>query len=308
VSITSDALVAAALLRCYWPSTNPPLTTAETLALADQEIAGQLFPQLIAAQGDYYLSTLDYAITAGQEYYRLPARAFGPVRDLIYVEMDGTEISMPVFSLEDIGRPERLRRTFRAQYQACVDGDFLRLSPVPTVTRGDKLRIRYFRAPSTLALASTSSTLVAVDPALPGISTVANPASWIVGTRLDILSSGNAHQTLVDNAAISSIFGGTIFTFGAAPTGPFALLAAGDYAIAAGTTPVAQIPDVMIPLLVHRVAAAMLTANGELEAASREEQIASQRASQAAAMLNPRVMAEPDYIVTRNSALRRGMW
>jgi hypothetical protein len=175
------------------------------------------------------------------------------------------------------------------------------------VTRGDKLRIRYFRAPSTLALASTSSTLVTINPALPSISTVANPASWIVGTRLDILSSGNAHQTLVDSAAISSIVG-TTFTFGAAPTGPFALLAAGDYAIAAGTTPVAQIPDVMIPLLVHRLAAAMLTANGELEAASREEQIASQRASQAAAMLNPRVMAEPDYIVTRNSALRRGMW
>ncbi len=318
--LTANKLINKALRRCFWPAdsgtglgSNAPLSDADILELADEEIAGQLKPQQLTVQGDYDLATLDYAITADQTLYRLPARCFGPVQDVIEVQTDTaqSELSMPIASLEDIARPERLRLRSRTQYLAVVDGEYLRIYPNPTTTDGKLLRIRYFRQPNKLALLATAgkvtarSTVVVLGVPIDQI-TLDTAITFSSATPADCISGGNAHSAIVFDAIPTSAAAGTAaINLNTHPTG-WGDAAIGDYIALAGYTPIVQIPEIMESLLVLRVAAAMLEANGELEAAQRMEVMANQRSDQVEQLLKPRVAAEPKYIITRNSVLRSG--
>lgn len=319
MTITANKLINKVLRRCFWPTdsgtglgSNAPLSDADILELADEEIAGQLKPQQLSVSGGYDLATLDYAITSGQTLYRLPARSFGPVQDVIEVQTDdaASELSMPIASLEDIARPERLRLRSRTQYLATVDGEYLRLYPAPTTT-AKTLRIRYLRQPNKLALLATGakvtarSTVIVLGVPIDQL-TLDTSLTFSASTPADAISGGNAHSAIIfDVIPTAAAAGFANVNMNTYPTG-WGNTAVGDYIALAGYTPIAQIPEFMESLLVLRVAAAALAANGEREEASAVRKEAEQRAEQVAQLLKPRVAAEPDYIVTRNSVLRSG--
>lgn len=319
MTLTANKLINKTLRRCFWPAdattglgSNAPLSDADILELADEEKAGQLKPQQLTVGGGYDLATLDYAITAGQSLYRLPARCFGPVQDVIEVQTDiaATELSMTIASLEDIARPERLLLRSRTQYLAVVDGEYLRLYPPPTVT-AKTLRIRYFRQTNKLALLATAGKITArATVVVLGVSfdqlTLDTALTFSSTTPADVISGGNAHSAIVSDATPAAGAAGVAnINLSLFPRG-WGDAQVGDYVSPAGFTPIAQIPEIMESLFVLRVAAAALEANGETEPAARVEALAKQREARVEQLLKPRVAAEPDYIITRNSVLRSG--
>lgn len=318
--LTANKLISRVLRRCYWPTNsstglgqNAPLSDADILEIADEELLGDVYPQLIAANADYSLATLNYAITAEREYYRVPLHAYGPIADVLLVTAAGDEFSMAMFKLEDVGRPERRNLDWRVQYEAVLDGDFFRLSPVPTTTTGDTLRIRYYHAPSKLALLaacgqiSARATVTVLGVQYDRLTYSGADLSGGVpnaNVAVDVIGAAGAHAITSEQAAADTVMNTTTAAVLAA-SNDWGQAQAGDYIALSGYTPIVQIPELQETQFVVRVAAACLRAKKDFEAAAQEEGYAERLEKKADQVISPRA-AQPDYIVTRNSHLRRG--
>lgn len=302
---TTDSLLTQVRARCFWPASNAPLTDAEILSFADAEIVGSLWPDVLAAQGDYYVSAHDYAITTDYSRYRLPARAYGPIKDVLLVDDSDDEdegTSLPLINLEDLGHGTMKRP--HGRYSSFIDGDYIGLTPVPNATSGT-LRVRFYRHPSTLCLTTAAREIEAADLANGIFDATDGDDIFAAGDLLDIVSAGNAHQTMAGELEVVNV-DATQIDFDTDLTGCGAQL--GDWIADAGTTPVVQVPDSMIPLLVYRTALSCLSAAGDKagfalclqygEAAGLE---AKQRK-----LLEPRSESEPRTVNTMHSTLWAG--
>lgn len=326
MGLLADDLVSKALVRCFWPATNAPITSAEMLALADEEISGRYWPLVISSQGDYYLSWRDAAITAGQRRYRLPMRTYGPIKDVVHVDSSGKLTSLSQINIEDIAHQTITSAGDNIRAQWYFDGDFIGLYPEPVRTEGT-LRIRYYRHPSSLVLQAAAAQVMKVTLNSGGVdklllNTAALPTGWdalIPLLTLDLIGQGNAHQVLAADCiatAVATVVAAKQLSF-AVGTIPSDLGDERDLSLQLGTTnallgyvalvgrtPVVQLPDFMLPALIRQVAGASLRAHGENDAADREDAAAARLLEQAESTAKPRSEAEPNYIVTRNSPLR----
>jgi hypothetical protein len=304
---TADSLLSLVKLRCFWP-TSAPLTNAELLLLADQEILGSLWPRLIAAQADYFLSTLDHDITADYARYRLPDLAYGPIKDVLYLaegDEDEEGISLPMVNIEELGHMSSAR-SGSGSYVAYIDGDYIGLYPKPTTTQGT-LRIRYYRAPSSLVLSAAATQVALFDFEFGGgiardrFEVDSNVGSWTTGSKVDVISAGNAHQVLLDAGVVDTVLTSTVLVFTDLVDGTG--LQIDDYVATHGQTPIVQLPDFMVPLLTYRVASAALMAHGDRDAAKEAAKEAERLSALADQTLSPRSEAEPLTVSMRGSAL-----
>lgn len=315
---TSDEVLTDVLLLCGWPALteNPPLGSTDLLLLADHVIKGQMWPDVLAAQGDYYLQYFDHSITSGKARYRLPRLAFGPIKDVLFID-DGDDEddaeSVPFMNVEEMGYAPRGMRN-RARYLAFIDGDFLGITPIPTSTSGT-LRIRYYRRPNKLTLVAnarqTTGVVTDVDSIVVGGS---SPASiFTAGSHVDVISEGNAHQVLTwsylpTDYQVDSVTpaGSTFVILLEEPhrTEVRDLIELGDWVALQGFTPVVQVPESMIPLLVETVALRALHHEGDKEGFARVAALSSDSARKALGTLDPRSEAEPKRIVPRDTPLR----
>lgn len=304
---TADELVSKVLVRCSWPSDGTaPFTTAEILRIANEEIAGNIWPQVIKSQGDYYTATLDQDVTAGKTRYKLPRNSYGPIRDVLFIDTDDTDhpegSSIPKIDLEEIGRSSGGFGASESGFHFFVDGDLLGLTQgglAPDRTFGT-LRIRYYRHPNTLALAATCTTLTSLVEATKTFNVAAN-LSLANGSRFDIISQGNAHSLLHDRLTVASSTASTVV---ATESIDDTLAESGDYLAPHGTTPILQVPDHMAPWAVQLIAAACLSAHQDKGAASDAAGAARDLAANATSISHPRTEAEPTILAPRNSTLR----
>lgn len=299
---TSDTFVAKVLRRCFWPTTNAPLSSADILAIADEEIAGD-FRQLTAMlQGNWYLTEQDYAITAEQMLYRLPSRMFGPVVDVVLVNSAGDEISLTTINVRDVGH---YSSSGRGPFSHVLQGDFVRLFPTPSSTQ-DTLRIKHYRKPNDLVLSASALQITAVTLASDQLTFGSDPDTLFDTTdEVDVISDGNSHSLLTYENAISAFPGGNVATLTADLSA--SQIAVGDWMAPTGQTPILPIPDELVTALVKRTASECLRAAGERDAAMQEEESADAAWTDAEALLRDRSEAEPKTIITRNSALRSRM-
>ncbi len=306
MALTSDALIAAAKLRAFWPATNAPLTDAQILTLANEEIQGTLYPMVIGAHADYYQTVQDYDIVSGQSQYRLPARAYGPLKDVTIVNEDETEFSVGLIDAEELGQGVGAQGYYAINpagglsFAMYFAGDWMHLRPIPNATL-NTLRVRYYRAPSTLCLLAEATTVAALGNGLTTFTLDSTPAGFS-GARLDLIVGGNAHQTFVDDQAVTTI---TTDVVTLTESGNIEFLAVGDYVSVAGTSPLVQLPDFMLPGAIAQIAAACLDAHGDAMAAGLYAK-ANKLIELAFETAIPRVEGEPKFILTSNSPWRCG--
>lgn len=289
---------------------DPKLTDADLLAIADADIVGELWPLLLKADAQYYVHSRDYAITADQRRYRLPMKTLGPITDVLYVDEDGNETSITVCNPEEVGH---FRRPSACDYWHYIEGDFLSLFPTPNQTTGT-LRIKYYRRPNTLCLSALAraSFQLQFEDTYDGVGVLTTPAEWIAGTAVDLLDAGNAHAVLAEYLSITDIVVGFIgksvrFAVGSVPTdiGDETDLGYLLWVAPTGYTPIVQVPDLVLPLLVARTAESALDSIGDVGGFQRANARASRLQDNAISTLQPRSEAEPNYIVSRNSPHRR---
>jgi len=308
---TADTLLSKALVRAGWPAGdgNAFLTYAEILALADEEIAGELHPLVRGLQTDFYVHSVDYSITADTPEYKLPAKASEQIRDVLYVDAAGNEFSVPWMPLEDIGDPGRYNvnggygvANAVGRYVAYYTGDTIGLRPTPASTDAT-LRVKYWRQPAALTEVTNARIISALTSATRLTMTASLPAAWTTGTVVDVINAGNAHYVHNPDLAVTGT--GSAYIDVASYS---SFVAAGDYVTVEGTTPIVPLPDVAVPLLVRRLALACLEAQKDVEAAAIERAAVTRLTGRLIEALKPRSKGDPSFIVARGSAFRTSPW
>lgn len=308
MAMTGEQLLAAVKRRCGWPRgvDKAPLTDAEMLSVADEELVADARPMVVSVRGEYDLVYKDYTPVAGQSRYRLPARMYDGPRDVCWVDTDGREYQLGTIDLEDV---PRISWTGTApnvrECQFYLEGDYLRLHPAPASALGT-LRVKYVLHPSSIVKTTSvnTSAILTVVSYTAGyvIVTVSgtqfNPDNGVLS---DIVGAGNAHAALVWDAATQSGLG-----LWSVPSAHDPLVVAGDWLCAAGYTPIVPLPDAALSYFVYRVAALCLDAADDAEGFSRMIQHAEKARAEALKTLKPRNQAEPKSVVCRNSPLRVG--
>lgn len=287
--MTADDFLTKVGNACLWSTSQSgwPRTGAQVLSIADGLILGEVFPASIKLTKDYALCTLDHTLVAEYSRYRQPRRMLGPLRDVLYVDADGNESSLPLIDLDDLGHRERLTGASRYHF---IDGDYVGVEPVPESGETGSLRLRYFRAPSRLVLLATATTIAAVDlEADDDELTLDDGSVFSSGDYIDVISAGNAHAVLAEDVRISTLAGDVV-------TADRSLLGSGvergDYVSAQGTSPILQIPDHAIPWLIQLTAAEAMRQH-DPDGAARAERKAEKLYAAMVAIASPRTLSEP---------------
>jgi len=287
------------------PDSGASITDAELLAIADEEITGELFPLLRSLDSGFYLHNDDHSITADQSRYKIAARATEQIADVLYVDSQGNEESLSVMPIEDRGLPSRWAGAASVgsgsgtgRYTAYPDGDFVGLVPTPSTTQGT-LRIRYYRAPGSLTLVANARIVSALTSATRLTLTADPTGLFSIGDDVDIVNAGNSHQVLDPDRDVTAVAANYLDFLAYSSE-----VAVGDYVTAAGTTAIVPLPDVMAPLLIQRVKAALLDALGDERAWMRSQSMIQTLEANVRTMLKPRFKADPKYVVGRGGAWR----
>lgn len=300
---TGVELLAMIRTRARWPSTNAPVSDANLLLLSNDEIASVMWPWLLASQGDYYTTYQDAPITANKTRYRLPDKAFGPIKGAWLVDVAGVERPMSFCGIAELGQDVSTDLDFTAFF----DGDLLGLTPTPKVTDGRTLRIRYYRRPNLLnaaaAEAGTALRVIGTLTSATRLTLTSNVAGSVFGAgrAVDIISQGGNHQVLAESLVITAA-GTATLDFASYPD----VIAAGDHIVDAGLTSLVQLPDYMVPLLAQRVAMIGLDIEGDSDGFERKLALVAELKKEAIGTMQPRQEGEPRMTQPRGTPHRPG--
>lgn len=236
-------------------------TLDNLLPLLDQHLRTVIVPRLLDVGEDYLAATQSFPVTAGQSVYRLPPRSLRLLQ-VSMVDPDGRPRAF--FSRATPTQVTKFRTYNRVRPTGPVEfwwmeASAIQLYPVPTVTDGSTLVLRYARRPSRLVSPDDCNTVTVVDPT--GVGTTGT-LSLLTGP-LDIVKGSPGFESLGDNVTFT--LNGSFVTPGPAL---LAQMEIGDYVCTPGTAPVPQVPLDYLKALEHSVTAQLLRSNGDLDAAA----------------------------------------
>lgn len=274
------------------PSSSPSGSAdADILAHADKMMATRLVPALVQAREEWFVRTQDYALTAGLAEYRLPSRAIAGRLRSVQLVISGATINLARIEPSRIAEFGLVAtQTQGTPWAYYLRGANIVLCP-PPASASNTLRIQYLQRPGRLS--STSQTVATLNTTT-GVGTTTGAHGIANGSDVDFIASSSPFETKATgtlSAASGTGFTTSVTDFGAVPP------AVGDYFVAAGTTPVVQLPPEFYYVLVARTAAALMLSLGFREEAAQQEQHADTLMGDALAMSKVRTEGEPRKVV-----------
>lgn len=253
---TSDFLTSARN-RGNIPSTtnrNNVNSDDSILRMATEELHIKLVPLIMSVREEFYVTSVDIPLVAGQAVYSIPSRAIGLVlRDAQLLV--GTDLtSLIAINSEDISTA-----VTGLPYGHYFQHSDIVLYPTPAVSSGS-LRLRYYIRPSALVPPTEARQIAAIDTGLNTVTLATSPSGWTTNTSLDLVRDIAPH-TFLSTDALPTNVAGPVLTFASLPTG----LAVGDWVCQAEKSPLIQIPKEMRPVLAQMTVIKVLEANGDRE-------------------------------------------
>ena len=303
LSYLATDLIADVHLRGMIPtSTNSgSLTDVNILRVLNQEMQAYVAPLLIELGDEYLVAISTFNTTASEASYAVPDRASGTkLRDVQIRENSSSNY----YSLQRLP-PEQANiaggavQTSRpTHYYVQMDSVVL----VPTPDAAYSTRLKYFRAPSDLVTTGYTTSAGVVSGTV-GAQSIAVTLSTELGADEAVVSVDFLRSVLPFTPQFDAVTA-TVET-----TGNFLDTIATDitdlsgialYASLAGTSPVPQIPEAAISLLVNRAIVVCLRALGDpkVEAAEAACEKEEQRLRN---LLSPRTEGYAQKVVNTNA-------
>lgn len=310
---TSADLIADVRRRAQLPdaAADGAMTDADILALATEEMSLRIVPLVRSAREDYYVMSVDLAVTSGQALYRIHERAqAGGLRDVTIVTASGDEYRIPRIDVEEIGPAESVG----AGLAYVLEGPDIRLVPTPT-SSDLTLRMRFHRAHSRFVPNAETSFAVWSGTTL---SANAIPSTWSglisTGLVIDVYYDTSPFGAIALNQIVTSIDPGSgsfeDFTIVGGLAG-FNLPTNYQLRVGlSGETSNMDAPRECWPLLISSVTARVLEVIGDTTGAQIAHALVERESPRILSLLSPRSEGGRRVIIDRESALRtrRGRW
>jgi hypothetical protein len=287
---TTTTMIADIKLIGSFPTTDSLFSNANYLSILTREQLTTVVPLLNKVNEEYFITEKDYAVTANQISYRIPARAVGSqLRDVQLVSSSG-DVTGLVRLFED-----NRESSNEGQQGYYIKGNSVLLSPTPTTTTGDTLRLIYMRRPSTFVLPSACGEITSINTGTNQVVVSALPSTMTTSTSIDFIQGSSPYDLLSMDTSISSVSGTTV-NFSALPTD----LAVGDYICLSGQACVPMIPEELVDVLIQAALCTCLSSKKD-KSVELELQKLEQLKNSFIEMLSPRVKSDDKKILNKYS-------
>lgn len=312
---TTDDLLTDVRARVVAPSANGLLSSAELLQLIDEEMRSELAGLLISMRSDYWLTSETQTLTSGTASYRLPSRAIGmTLADVTVYDSAGNEwnlFQVPTSERYEYATPTSITGNPVA---FTLENGSIVLLPTPGAS-SLTLRLRYYRAPSRLELASNcapiqqpnTTTTLTVSSAPAGVGLEADALADIVR------GDGMFEPTFTDLQIVNYATGASGVEFDVSTPYTVADVATyfapgnrRDYLCLSGRTCYPPIPDTLWPVLVALGCKAYCEAIGDGRGLAAATSMLERKTASARSLMMPRVDGEVPRVVPRFTPLRGG--
>lgn len=301
MTVTVDSFLAGVKRRITVPANQVLLDDPDILAMGDDCVKEALVPLLLGVNQNYFAVYKDVPLVANQAEYDIPDRAMGrALRDIkLVANADTSQINdLSLIALEDAHLFAKTGKPTGFYFL----GDVVVTVPAP-VSADYSLRMYHNQAPSKMVGTTTAARVVSFS----GTSVVCSGSGsgLLTGTSIDFVRGKSGCRTLGIDKTITSIAGSTFdFALADIPTN----LQAGDYIVAAGCSPVLQIPDEAVPYLEACLGERICGAIGDIEGAGLLAGKMPTVMKAVLKVLSPRVEGETTKIVNRGGLLRGKGW
>jgi len=169
----------------------------ELLDIAYDVLLSEIVPLVLSKREEYYVKVANYAITANQEKYEIPARALGnQLREVKWVT------STTQWHIDRIDPRYTYRSDSGTPYRFYVQNNDIILWPTPAVTQ-DTLRLTYFFRPSKLVPVAETAQITVINGSILTLSSI--PTGWATTDLFDITKGSGGYENLGFDLAVSAI-------------------------------------------------------------------------------------------------------
>lgn len=248
----ATAQIASAKRRGWFPSSGS-LTSADVLALYNEEQRTYMAALLKSTREEYLVNEANYDVTYPTTgLVRVPPRCIASaLRSVAILDSQSNPVFLTRIEPENAsgypgtGTP--------AGYM--LRGNLLQLLPAPSGT--GTLRLGFLQRPSTIVDESACGVISLINTGTKAVTISASPSTFSSSTPFDLVQGVPPFSALsIDQAATKA---SQVYTFAnTLPTG----LAVGDFICLAGETPIPQLPLECHALLAQRVVVKLLEAQG----------------------------------------------
>ncbi len=302
---TSDDLISAVRMRCQLPSAanDGKFTDTNILELAYEELLTNVLPEIRKARGNYYVKHLDYTVSSGVDSYAIPPRAQGAsLRDVTFINSDGTGFSLPEIPLEDVDYYKTSGSTWwSTAFCYCIENNKVLLRPQPS--QDGTLRLRYYDRPGRFVLLSAAAKIVSINFGTNTVTCSDVPGTFTTSSKFDLITPTPTFDDLGQSLDVTGVVtgaGGTITFTNALDSN----LKPGDWVSLETTSPVVQLTVELQPVLISATCVRILESMGDLNSVNTAQALFARQMAQAIAHIQPRNDGEQPRIINRRGPLR----
>ncbi len=278
------------------PSVQELFSDAEICSMAGEALRSLIVPQILKINEDFFVTSVDAAITAGVRDYRMPVRtAYGKLRDVVGVDAAGEEYELDRYEPSDL--KIRVLPTVGSPSGYYIEHDQVRLVPTPTATNGHSIRMKYERRPGRLCLVGTDAFKVTTYNTGTGVAGGVTPSAWTTATIVDVIRPDGLFSYIDVDKALSAVSSGVSATL----TVPIVSSIVGYYVAEQGYSPIPQIPEEGHPWIAQATAVHLLGFHGDAKNYATAKDILKDVAAEFLSTVRPRVADGPRRYTSRNN-------
>lgn len=271
----------------------------DILDIIDDVIMNKIVPEMVSLRQNYFITTSVQSLTEGVDTYPIPYRALGrTLMDLKLQDSSGeVRRDLSQINLEEIQQFTGISDAPSGFYFL---GDKLKVLPKPANT-GDSL-LMYWELPPAKGVTVGQAAKI-ISHTGDDITVESVPDDITVTTDVDLIEGKQGYSTYAMDLDITAINGNTI-TFATGSLDDYTIVA-GDYISVIETSPVVQLPRLVIPFVETLAGKRILQSIGDFEGAKDLLESESDELKQMRRALEPRIRNESIKIKPNHGLLRR---
>lgn len=252
-TFTAEKLITDVRRRSMLPNaTGLGSNDSDILAYLNDALQMYIAPLMLSVGGEYLVAYEDVTTSVGTAKYSIPSRSLGnKLRDVMFL-CGERFISLQQTEPEHVSSYSTIPAEPQAFY---VEGSNVILVPAPD--RATTLRLKYYRRPNELVLSTACLQITDATNGDPALFAVASGGLAFEDEYLDVVSGTSSFNNKVISKLPSEVIA-TEFSFDGDDVEQ--MVVAGDWICLADTSPVAQCPQELYPLLAQSAALEMADA------------------------------------------------
>lgn len=303
MSYLVEDLVESIKTRSLAPIAQSTFDDNKLILMADEEMQLKLVNDLIKAREDFFLTATPVDLIGLVANYPVPSRAIGNSLKQVFWIMSGSQQRFPLKKV-DAERAQDYTDPGTRPEAFYFLGDEIVLLPTPLESLG-QIEFIYPARPGSLTATVNCAKITALSQGSGTVQFNVNTdltGSFVVGSRIDILSAVSPFKYWSQDIAISAITSTTIevsFTDvvnAASSIQPVV----GDYICPTGSANIPQIPIAFNPVLAQMVVVRLMESLGDINKLNAAKGTLADMRSEASSLIRNRVENSPDKIKGRN--------